>query len=92
MLPSLEAFGAQETNNAGIPSVMGNIGCFQHEGDMAFPLLECHLLVLGGPVECGQLEYELSCHCAGNRLNIMVLKEMLCTEWWITLGIMVGFG
>ena len=25
--------------------------------------------VLGGPVECGQLENELSCHCAGNRRN-----------------------
>ena len=69
MLPSLEAFRAQETNDAGIPSLLGDIGHFQHEGDVAFPLLKCHLLVLGGPVECGQLEYELSCHCAGNRLN-----------------------
>ena len=34
MLPTLEAFGAQETNNAGIPSFLGNIGCFQHKGDM----------------------------------------------------------
>ena len=69
MLPSLEAFGAQETNDAGIPSVLGDIGCFQREGDVALPLLKCCLLVLGGPVECGWLEYELSCHCAGNRLN-----------------------
>ena len=28
-------------------------------------------------MECGWLEYELSCHCAGNRLKTMVLKEML---------------
>ena len=77
MLPLLEAFGAQETNDVGIPSLMGNIGCFQCEGDMAFPLLECRLLVLRGPVESGRLEYELSCHCAGNRLKTMVLKEML---------------
>ena len=77
MLPSLEAFGAQETNDASIASLLGDIGCFQHEGDMAFPLLKCCLLVLRGPVECGWLEYELSCHCAGDRLNTMVLKEML---------------
>ena len=77
MLPSLEAFSAQETNDAGIPSVLGDIGCFQREGDVALPLLKCNLLVLGGPVECGMLEYELACHCAGNRLNTMVLKEML---------------
>ena len=77
MLPMLEAFGAQETNDAGIPSVSGDIGCFQHEGDVTLPLPKGHLLVLGGPVECGQLEYELSGHCAGNRLKTMVLKEML---------------
>ena len=77
MLTSLEAFSAQETNDAGIPSVLGNIGHFQHEGDMTLPLLEGCLLDLGGPVECGWLEYELSCHCAGKRLNTMVLKEML---------------
>ena len=77
MLLSLEAFGAQETNDAGIPSVSGNIGHFQHEGDVTPPLLEGCLLVLGGPVECRWLEYELSSHCAGNRLYTMVLKEML---------------
>ena len=75
MLPSLEAFSAQETNNAGIPSVLGNIGCFQHEGDVTLPLLEGCLLVLGGPVECGWLEYELSCHCAGNRLKYNGLER-----------------
>ena len=69
MLPSLETFGAQETNDAGIPSLSGDIGRFQCEGDMALPLLKGHLLVLEGPVECGWLENELSCHCAGNRLN-----------------------
>ena len=69
MLPSLEPFGAQETNNAGMPSLSGDIGHFQHEGDVTLPLLEGHLLVLGGPVECGWLENELSCHCAGNRLS-----------------------
>ena len=53
MLPSLEAFSAQETNDAGIPSVLGDIGCFEHEGGVALPLLKCHLLVLGGPVQCG---------------------------------------
>ena len=35
MLPSLEAFGAQETNDAGIPSVLGDIGHFQCEGDVS---------------------------------------------------------
>ena len=69
MLPSLESFRAQETNNAGIPSLSGDIGCFQHKGDVTLPLLEGRLLVLGGPVECRWLEYELSCHCAGNILN-----------------------
>ena len=84
MLPSLETFGAQETNDAGIPSLSGDIGCFQREGDMTLSLLEGRLLVLGGPVECGQLENELSCHCAVNILNKnglkrtkMVLKEIL---------------
>ena len=77
MLPMLEAFRAQETNDAGIPSLFGDIGCFQRKGDVTLPLPEGRLLVLGGPVECGWLEYELSCHCAGNRLNTMVLKEML---------------
>ena len=48
------------------------------EGDVAFPLLKCCLLVLGGPVECGQLEYELSCHCAGNRLNPNGLERNAC--------------
>ena len=46
MLPSLEAFGAQETNDAGIPSILGDIGRFQREGDVTLPLLECCLLVL----------------------------------------------
>ena len=69
MLPTLEAFRAQETNNAGIPSLSGDIGHFQCEGDVTLPLFKCCLPVLGGPVECGQLEYELSCHCAGNILN-----------------------
>ena len=78
MLPSLEAFTAQETNDASIPSLLGDIGCFQCEGDLAFPLLECHLLVCRGPVECGQLEYELSCHCAGNRLNQNGLERNAC--------------
>ena len=73
----LEAFGAQETNDAHIPSLFGDIGRFQCKGDMILPLPEGGLLVLGGPVECGWLEYELSGHCAGNRLNTMVLKEML---------------
>ena len=75
MLPMLEAFRAQETNDAGIPSFFGNIGCFQCEGDMTLPLLECCLLVLGGPVECVRLEYELSCHCAGNRLKYNGLER-----------------
>ena len=44
MLPSLETFGAQETNAAGIPSLSGDIGCFQCEGDVTLPLLECCLL------------------------------------------------
>ena len=69
MLPSLEAFQAQETNDAGIPSLSGDIGHFQHEGDVTLLLFKCYLLVLGGPVECGWLEYELSCHCAVNILN-----------------------
>ena len=69
MLPMLEAFQAQETKDAGVPSLSGNIRCFQHEGDVALPLLKCHVLVLRGPVECGWLEYELSCHCAVNILN-----------------------
>ena len=75
MLPLLEAFGAQETNDAGIPSVLGDIGHFQHKGDMTLPFLKCCLLVLGGPVECGRLEYELSCHCAGNRLKYNGLER-----------------
>ena len=75
MLPSLEAFGAQETNDAGIPSVSGDIGCFQQEGDVTFPLSECCLLVLGGPVERRWLEYELSCHCAGDRLKYNGLER-----------------
>ena len=69
MLPSLETFTAQETNDAGIPSISGNIGRFQREGDMTLPLFESHLLVLRGPVECGRLEYKLSCHCAGIYLS-----------------------
>ena len=69
MCPSLESLGAQETNDACIPSVLGDIGRFYGEGDMTLPLLEGRLLVLGGPVECGQLENELSCHCAVNILN-----------------------
>ena len=84
LLTSLESFSAQETNDAGIPSLSGDIGRFQCEGDMALPLLEGCLLVLRGPVECGQLENKLSCHCAGNRLNgngleetKMVLKEII---------------
>ena len=84
MLPSLETFGAQETNDAGIPSLSGDIGCFQGKGDVTLPLLEGRLLVLGGPVECGWLENELSCHCAVSTLNKnglerteMVLKEIL---------------
>ena len=84
MLPSLETFSAQETNDAGIPSLSGDIGRFQCEGDMTLPLLKGHLLVLRGPVKCGWLENELSCHCAVNILNKnglertkMVLKEIL---------------
>ena len=69
MCPSLESLSAQETNDAGIPSLSGDIGRFQREGDVTLPLLKGHLLVLGGPVECGQLENELSCHCAVNILN-----------------------
>ena len=69
MLPTLEAFQSQETNDAGVPPLSGDIGCFQRKGDMTLPLFECHVLVLGGPVECGWLEYELSCHCAVNILN-----------------------
>ena len=46
MLPSLETFGAQETNDDGIPSLSGDIGHFQCEGDMTLPLLEGRLLVL----------------------------------------------
>ena len=34
----LEAFGAQETNDAGIPSLFGDIGCFQRKGDVTLPL------------------------------------------------------
>ena len=84
MLPLLETFAAQETNDAGIPSILGNIGCFQHKGDVTLLLLESHLLVLGGPVECGRLEYKLSCHCAGIYLSRfkcgLVLKVI---EWGI---------
>ena len=69
MCPSLESLGAQETNDAGIPSVSGDVGCFQRKGDVTLPLLKGHLLVLGGPVKCGRLEDELSCHCAVNILN-----------------------
>ena len=69
MCPSLESLGAQETNDAGIPSLSGDIGRFQRKGDVTLPLLEVRLLVLGGPVECGRLENELSCHCAVNILN-----------------------
>ena len=69
MCPSLESLSAQETNDAGIPSLSGDIGCFQCKGDVTLPLLEGHLLVLRGPVECGRLENELSCHCAVNILN-----------------------
>ena len=69
MCPSLESLSAQETNDAGIPSLSGDIGHLQCEGDMTLPLLEGHLLVLRGPVECGWLENELSCHCAVNILN-----------------------
>ena len=68
MCPSLESLSAQETNSACIPSLSGDIGCFQREGNMTLPLLEGHLLVLGGPVECGRLENELSCHCAVSML------------------------
>ena len=64
MLPSLETFVAQEPDDARIPSVSGNVGRFQCEGDMTLPLFECRLLVLGGPVECGWLEDKLSRHCA----------------------------
>ena len=64
VLPLLETFIAQEPDDAHIPSVSGDVGCFQREGDMTLPLFKCHLLVLGGPVECGQLEDKLSCHCA----------------------------
>ena len=78
MLPMLEVFGAQETNDAGIPSVSWDIGHFQCEGDVTLPLPEDCLLVLGGPVECGQLEYELSCHCAGNRLKYNGLERNSC--------------
>ena len=46
MLPSLEAFSAQETYDAGIPSFLGDIGRFQCEGDVTLPLLKCCLLVL----------------------------------------------
>ena len=92
MLPSLETFGAQETNDAGIPSLSGDIGHFQCDGDMTLPLLEGHLLVLGGPVECGWLENKLSCHCAVNILNknglernqILNMSEYECriaTQW-----------
>ena len=84
MLPSRESLGTQETNDAGIPSLSGDIGRFQCEGDVTLPLLEGHLLVLRGPVECRRLEYKLSCHCAVNILNEnglertkMVLKERL---------------
>ena len=69
MLPSLESLSAQETNDAGIPSLYGDIGRFQHEGDMTLPLLKGCLLVLRGPVECRRLEYKLSCHCTVNILN-----------------------
>ena len=75
MLLLLEAFQAQKTNDAGIPSLSGNIGRFQCKGDVTLPLFECHLLVLGGPVECGQLEYKLSCHCAVNILYQNGLKR-----------------
>ena len=92
MLPSLESFRAQETNDAGIPSLSGDIGCFQCEGDMTLPLLKGCLLVLRGPVECRWLEYELSCHCAGNiltengleRNQIFNMSEFKCgiaTQW-----------
>ena len=71
MLPSLETFVTQEPNDAGIRSVSGNVGHFQCKGDMALPLFLCRLLVLGGPVECEQLEDKLSCHCA---VNILIQK------------------
>ena len=75
VLPLLEAFSAQETYDAGIPSFLGNVGGFQCECDMTLPLLECCLLVIWRPVKHGWLEYELSRrHCAGIRLNAMVLK------------------
>ena len=76
MLPSLETFVAQELDDARIPSVSGDVGRFQHEGDMTLPLFECRLLVLGGPVECGRLEDELSCHCA---VTILIWKNQ--AEW-----------
>ena len=46
VLPLLEAFDAQETYDAGIPSFSGNVGGFQHECDMALPFLERCLLVV----------------------------------------------
>ena len=82
MLPSLETFGAQETNDAGIPSLSGDIGRFQCEGDVTLPLLECCLLVLRGPVECGRLEYELSCHCAGIYLSGFECRLVLKVSKW----------
>ena len=54
---------------------LGILDASNHEGDVTLPLLKCHLLVLGGPVECGWLEYDLSCHCAGNRLKCNGLER-----------------
>ena len=93
VLPSLETFISQEPDDACIPSVLGNVGHFQREGDMTLPLFKCHLLVLGGPVECGQLEDKLSCHCA---VTVLIGKSDLSgfkcgiahngAEWRIKFG------
>ena len=78
MLPSLEAFSAQETNDAGIPSLQGNVGGFQCEGDVTLPFVECHLLIFSMPVKLRWLEDELTSGVAiaRIRLNVMVLKEV----------------